>query len=241
MKKIFLIFITMLAMAIPSQADERPLPQVTVFGTAVTEVIPDQMVWHLQVRNTAKLIENAADDHAQIVQKVIAFLKGVKIKEDLIQTSDMQFGENWEYKSGSRVREGYFAATDITFKLNDFTKYRKLWSGLSKIPSISVQTVVYDHSKRIEYQNETRQKAALAARDKAMTLAKTLGAEVGEPLLIEEDLSMSPYGNMVQVYNRNDTATDGLRPDEVAGLSPGRIPIKMRVKISFHLLSAVVK
>ena len=39
--------------------------------------------------------------------------------------------------------------------------------GLAAIPDVSVEGVTYDHSKRIEFQNETRRKALLKAKEKA--------------------------------------------------------------------------
>src|SRR5438094_5985112 len=93
--------------------------------------------------------------------------------------------------SDSPVREGYVTATEIAFKITQLDFYKKLWLGLAKISGVSVQGARYDHTKRIKFQNETREKAVLAAKEKALVLASALGAEIGEPLLLEEDLSVS--------------------------------------------------
>src|SRR5262245_20694775 len=171
----------------PAWADELQTPHVTAFGTAVTEVVPDKMIWSLRVETRGQSLENVADKHSQTVQTVLDFLKKEGIEEKAMQTSRMELGENWEYQANSRIRNGYIASTEISFKLTDLNAYERLWKGLAKIPSVSVQGVSYDHTKRIQYQNETRQKAILAARDKADSMARVLGAEVGDPLLIEDD------------------------------------------------------
>lgn len=98
-----------IATAASAAAQEIHLPHVTVFGTATTEVVPDQMLWSVRVENKGPLLENVAEAHAMLVQAVLALLKESKVEGKVIQTSRMEFGENWEFVSGSRVREGYLA------------------------------------------------------------------------------------------------------------------------------------
>lgn len=137
------------------------------------------------------------------------------------------------------MREGYIASTEIAFKITDLDLYKKLWLGLAKISGVSVQDTTYDHTKRINYQQETRQKAILAAKEKASSLAQAVGAEIGEPLLIEEDLSISEgwqRGRENKVIN-NLRSLDGEPSGHSDALSPGTIPITMRVKASFRLVA----
>jgi uncharacterized protein YggE len=88
-----------------------------------------------------------------------------------------------------------------------------------------VQNVSYDHAKRIEYRNETRQKALLAAKEKAAVMAKTLGAEIGEPAVVEEDLSVSEgwQGNYAVQAMNNVSSVAAEDSGNRDGLSPGTI------------------
>lgn len=147
----------------------------------------------------------------------------------------MEFGENWEYRSNSRVKEGYFASTNIFFKITDFQQYRPLWFGLSRFESVTVDGVYYDHSKRIDFQNETRKEALLAAKEKAIVLAETLGSRIGEPLLIEEDASLQEYLRNSRYSNVLSRSENDLNAGE--GIAPGTIPIKMKMKLVFRLIS----
>src|SRR6266404_1717568 len=217
-------------------ADETPTPRVTVYGTATTEVVPDQMLWSLRVENKGRVLEAVASEHTKRVQKVLEFLKQSKVGAKAIQTSRMEFGENWTYasSSSSRVREGYVASTDIFFKTTDLDHYVPLWLGLADMPAVSVQNVSYDNTKRIDFQNETREKAILAAQAKAATSAKALGVDIGEPLLLEEDLSPSEGWQMnPQLTLNNLRVAGGEERRPVEALAPGTIPITIRVKAAF--------
>lgn len=215
-------------------AAEITIPQITVHGTAVKKVTPDTMNWYLTIQNKGKNLSAVAKDHTKNVQAVIAILKNLKVPEDKLQTANMRFGENWTYRNNSSVKDGYLATTNIQFDITDFTKYNTLWMELSKNNSVSINGVYYDHSKRIEFQNETRKEALLIAKEKAKALAETLGSNIGEPLLIEED---APGRNSPHLTNRIEFKTNSYEPSG-SGIAPSQISIKMHVNATFRLVSA---
>ncbi|MGI9467073.1 MAG: SIMPL domain-containing protein [Rubripirellula sp.] len=207
---------------------------ITVSGTATTEVTPDVMNWNLQVKNEDQNLEKAAETHATAVSHVLDFLNAQDLPQHAIQTSGMKFGQNWTYQDRQRVRDGFFASTDISFKVKDLAKYTKLWVGLSRLPHVALTGVYYDHSERIAYRNKTRKNALMAAKAKAEGLAKALGSEIGRPLSIEE--VSDSYGLRTGNFNiSNSMSGSGNGSGETANLAPGQIPITMRVKVSFLL------
>jgi hypothetical protein len=149
----------------------------------------------------------------------------------------MEFGENWEDRGRSRVKEGYFASTRISFRTSDLGTYKPLWLGLADVSGVTVEGVYYDHSKRIDFQNETRRKALLAAKQKAADLAKTLGSEIAEPLRIEEDLSVNEGWQGATSNISNRTTVEEKEGAEQEPLAPGTIPIRTRVKVIFRLVT----
>ena len=235
MNRIALSAVAVLVLGAGVSAEEIDLPHITVSGTATTEVTPDQMVWSLKVQNKGASLEEVAQQHTDIVNRVLQFLKQSEVEEKTIQTSWMQFGENWVYRNRSRVKEGYYASTILSFKVKDLKKYKPLWIGLSRIERVSVEGVRYDHSKRIQYQDETRVKALLAAKQKAVNMARILGSRVGEPLAIEEDLSVSE-GRAVPSFS-NVAVNAGAAGTAGEGIAPGKIPVRIRVKVKFRLIT----
>ncbi len=231
-----------LACAAALPAAENELPGVTVFGAATTQVTPDQMAWRLVVNNRGPKLSSVAEQHTKFVQQVLDFLKERGIKDSDLQSSQMEFGENWVFRAPARVKEGYFASTQISFRTSNLTTYKPLWLGLAEMSGITVEGVNYDHSKRIAFQNETRRKAVLAAKEKAADLAKALGSEIAEPLRIEEDLSVNEgwqattnnWSNSNE--NQADRSIEQAEAEEQA-LAPGTIPIRIRVKVTFRLVT----
>jgi uncharacterized protein len=219
-----------------ASADEFATRHVTVYGTASLEVAPDQMKWRLNVRNTDPTSTGAVEEHAGVVASVLAFLERSRIATATIQTSRMQLGENWTRGGGSPVRAGYFASTDVDFVLADFGMYSPTWIGLSALPGVTVRGVDMDHTDRIRFQNEARVKAVLAARDKAQAMAEALGARLGDPLIVDEDLSVSEGWRAEMGTTTNFSSPVGESAGVEESLAPGAIPIKARVRAVFELM-----
>jgi uncharacterized protein YggE len=207
-------------------------PHISVYGTAEIKVTPNEMVWSVSVSTKDDKLPVVAKDHAVTVKEVLGFLKSLKIKQEKLQTSRMQYGEDWKTVNRERVKVGYHASTSIGFTISDFDLYQKIWFGLAEIDGVSIQNTQYAHSERIRYQNESREKAVLVAREKAVNLAKVLGEQVAEPLKIEEvtQQAIISYSNFA-----SNSVNDMSQSTSTSDLALGQISISTKVKIVFKL------
>ena len=223
------IFIAFSAQA--KNNDDRS--SIEVIGTASTEVIPDIMNWQLTVENKGKDLKAVAKVHTETVGNLLTILKGFGIAEDKTKTSNMSFGEDWEYRDRSRIKVGYEASTTITFSINDFNQYKSLWLKLSTINAVSVDSVRYDYSKRTEVEDKIRQKALISAISKAKSLVSVLeNTTLGAPLSIRE-------GYRPHSYDHDDLEDDGFGfgGSEQSPIAAGIIEITVNITATFRLLS----
>ena len=215
-----------------SAAEVLEQPHIAVFGTAEIKVTPNEMVWSLAVNTKDKNLPVVAENHTDAVKKVLEFLKTLEIKKETLQTSRMQYVEDWKTVNRERVKVGYHASTSNGFTISDFDLYQKIWFGLAEIDGVSIESTRYAHSDRIRYQNESREKAVLAAREKAVNLAKTLGSQIVEPLKIEE----VPQQTYLAGSNFLSNASyDMSRDTPTTVLALGQISISTKVKVIFKL------
>ncbi|MGJ8638786.1 MAG: SIMPL domain-containing protein [Opitutaceae bacterium] len=233
MKKI-LILITALVTAAIVGASEIEVPHVSVHGTAQIEVIPDLMKWKLTVETKGTDVQKLAEEHDRQVSVLLKFLKEEGIEEQKINTTRINFQENWEYKNKSRIKEGYIAATEIAFELTELDKYRTFWIGLSKVRGVRINSTHFDTTKRIDLQNESRLKALAEAKKKAISLTNALGSKIAEPLLIEEDLSVGQSSSRNAITNnlRQVASSSGTSN---ASLSLGTVSVSSRVLVKFRI------
>lgn len=233
MKAKLLIGLVGLFITVSTQAKSNiDQPSIEVVGTATTEVIPDIMRWGLTIENKGKDLKIVASTHAATVAKLLTTLKSFKIDEERIKTSNMTFGENWEYTDRVRTKLGYKASTTILFSINKFDQYKSIWLKLSSINTVSVESIDYDYSKRAEVENQTRKEALKMAITKANSLVSVLkGSTLGEPLLIKEGYNPN--------YHNEDLEDDGFGfgGSSSSPIAVGIIEIKVNITAVFRLIT----
>lgn len=236
LKKLQYVVITfVLALSYASAAEYSP-PQISVYGTATKTVKPDTMVWSLNVSQTGPMLRDVVNTHANEVSQVLKLLDRFKIADEDVQTSRMQFGDNWVRRDSSRVKDGFVASTAIKFTILSLESYSELWIQLAAIPGVSVSNVAFDHSRRITFRNEARAEALLAAKSKAAAMAATLDSAIGVPLAIEEEpFSFGPQSSNVFGFAG---VADASGWEESSSLAPGSIAIQARVRVTFLLVTS---
>jgi uncharacterized protein YggE len=231
MKKIIigLIFVIMLSVPAWAFSDKS---HVSVVGTGFVEVVPDEMYWNLRIENSAQEIRPLSTLQGDVVAGVISFLKESKIPEKEIQTTRPQIGERWSHHKGRRVKDGYYAASTISFKLTDFSQYQNLWEKLTEFKGMNIQDVAYGYSKKTEARAKARTLALIDARDKAKQMAQTLACDIGTPFMIEE----SSANNGVFRENMLMAAKADMGGRGQQSYAPGQIKVENRVKVVFSLV-----
>jgi uncharacterized protein YggE len=235
--KLPILLLALSAMLSSAVAADNELPHVAVYGTATTQVQPDLLRWRLSVEGVGAEVAAVADAHAADVAAVLEFLKQQKIPAKEIQTAHVELSEHREYRRESWIKEGYEASTAVSFTSKDLGQYRTLWLGLSRLNGVSVKAAVWDSSRRIPVQNETREEALKAAKEKATNMAAALGMKLAEPLAIEEIAVESDVFSVSSMSsNRLVTRSEG---DDEGGsmVAPGSIEVRVRVKVTFRIVA----
>ena len=207
------------------------IPHVVVFGTAKTEVAPDELHWNISLKTLGGTVAEVSSNHTDDVSSVLNYLKKSGLSGDDVKTSNMQLNENVVYRNNSRLKEGYFAFTSIRFKTTiESHSYLEYWKQLASFNNLTINSVVFALSNRIAIQDETRIIAAKNAKEKAVSLANALGSQVLEPLLIEEidSFSGSPRNavHSMEVVGARDNA---------GSISPGLEIVRAKVKALFRI------
>lgn len=236
MKRLLPLICIIMMLPVHAMANGPDLPHIAVFGSGEKMVAPDRMAWSLKVVNKGTSLKAVAADHNTLVGDLLTFLKKSKIEEDSIQTSRMQFGENWEYRKGTRVREGYFASTDVSFKLTALDDYNRLWMSLAEMAHVSLHRTRYELTDKNRHQDEVRKSALLSAKEKAASMAEILNVEIGEPLVIQEDWQGFKPVRESGMALKSMAAMDAPAVGSQNALAPGKIPVRARVKLTFRII-----
>lgn len=227
------ICLAAIVLLFPAQtfAVDVPVRKVTVTGTAIIKVVPDEMHWTVQVTiNDATLAQAKARHDASLIAS-LGYLKtlGSAIKD--LQTGGIRFEKNiYPGENPDARRNPFSCATQFTFTLTDFEKYGPICDSLAKLDGVQVQSVDYATSKEAEVRMEALKRALLDAHDKADDLATTAGCHINKPLEIDEQEGLNVRPEMMNM------AFAARTPGGTPGAVPGQIEITARVIATYDLL-----
>ncbi len=213
----------------PAQDKTPPVRKVSVIGTCIIKVVPDEMLWSIQVSIDDVTLAKAKARHDASLGDVLKYLKSLGDDLKDLQTGGISF-EKYTGDDKDARRHPYNCSTQITFTLTDFDKYGPICDMLAKFDGTEVQSVGYDTSKEAELRRDALKRALLDAHDKAQDLATTAGCTIDKPLSIEEQDAYAVYPGSMNTMNTEDTTPSGT-PTAVAG----QIDITAKVVASYDL------
>ena len=226
------ILISLCATLLPVIAlAEDQVPKISVTGIAKKKVTPDQIEWSVVITTKDKNLESLSSKHNNISSRVLDSLRGLGVEKENLKTSRMRFNEDWNYSGGKRFKDGFVATTNLNFKFSDFSNYLAVWKKLSKFEQVAVNSANFSYSKSMEVQKELKNKALLNAKDKAESMAKTLGVSVGQVLYISE----AGYKNIAPRYNA--LASESRISKAQAPIEPGSTEISSSVLVDFRIIN----
>src|SRR5277367_5814020 len=162
-----------LLMPAPVFAD-APVRKVTVIGTAIIKVVPDEMLWTVQVSINDATLARAKERHDASLSAALDYIKGLGDAVKDLQTGGIRFDRNLYPGDDSFAKpHPYSCSTQFTFTLTDFDKYGPIADALSKLDGVQVQSVDYATSKEDATKRDALKQALLNAHDKATDLAVT--------------------------------------------------------------------
>lgn len=171
-----------------AQADP-PVRKVTVVGTAIIKVVPDEMNWTVQVSVNDATLAAAKARHDASLDAALKYIKGLGDAVKDLQTGGITFDKATYFGDDEDLKKHPFScATQLTFTLTDFNKYGAIADALAKLDGLQVQSVGYSSSKERETRREALKQALVVAHDKANDLAVTANCYIDKPLeIIEQD------------------------------------------------------
>ena len=218
------------AMALTPALADPPLRKVTVTGTAIIKVAPDEMKWSVQVSINDSTLAKAKTRHDASLTAALNFIKGLGGATQDLQTGGIRFDRNLYPGDDSFAKAHPFScSTQFTFTLTDFDKYGPIADALSKLDGVQVQSVDYATSKEADIRRDALKRALLDGHDKASDLAVTAGCYIDKPLNIEEQEATAVRPEMFN--STMSFRSSGGTPAAVAG----QIEITGKVVVSYDL------
>lgn len=242
----FLLFTIFWIPFTASVAEERSRT-ISVSGEAEVRVAPDQVIVSMAVINKKLSLDAAKKENDITVKGLISYFTDVlKIAPKHIQTDYLSVDPIYYSCNNHDARQGLCDPLKVQYhnlekgvqlRLKDLTKYeaviaKSLELGVNKINNIQFIT-----TELRTHKDKARELAAVAAKEKAQTVAATLGMKLGKPVTINlNNVGWSYRGHRSGRMTQNSIQNMGGGMDDGgSSLAAGQINITASVNVSFDM------
>jgi uncharacterized protein YggE len=218
-----LILLLLLAFPLLTRAQEgfKGEHYIEVTGAAQTEIEPNEIYVLVRLKEFEENRQKTSLE--KLEQDFFAALKQANIDRKRLELADA--GARLD-KLGKKDKDA-FREKSYQLKLTSATELETFLEKLEPVKTDLVDITKLSHSDYEKIKTELKTKALIAAKAKAETLLKAIGAEIGKPLMVR-DWEVEPVQPMMQMRAYKGTEAD------IAGAEPqiGFKKIKMQAQIT---------
>jgi uncharacterized protein len=202
---------------------------VTVFGSSIVRSAPDIASLTFAVSRLAQHPKDAFHDARTGAQAVRNYLVHANMTE--VGSSRINLSQSFRYIGGEQRFEGYLAKVSFHVLLRDLDRLEEVTAGVVDAGANEVHGLEFQTSYLKEIRAEARQRAVVAAREKAELYCTAAGVRLGRVIHIEDvnpDSLRGREGHVVHETQPDDEGTLG-------AFDPGSIVVGAAVLVAFEI------
>lgn len=220
-----------LALALPffgnAQETEKRDHFIEVTGTAQQEIEPNEIYVTIRLREFEENKQKTALE--KIDKDFLAALKSAGIDSKRLELADA--GSRLD-KLGKKEKDAFREKT-YQLKLTSAGELEKFVAAIQPVKVDYVDVVRLHHSDLEKIKMDLKVKALQAAKMKAELLLKSIGAEIGKPIMVRE-FDIEPYQPMMNMRAANVMMKDEGGMEE-SGIGFRKIKLQAQVTAQFEI------
>jgi len=174
-------------------------PHIYVQGSGEVSAVPELARITLSVSLTDTSSTSAKQQVDEQVAGLLQALEQFAMAEDEVKASDLRLSPEYRFvEKGHREQSGFRATRQVRLTLEDLAQLSQLLEVALEQGFTDIQQIELDVKDRRGYQEQARALAIADARQKATSLAKGFGVNLGLIYRIEYPLSPRSMPVMVQ-------------------------------------------
>ncbi|MGL5666173.1 MAG: oxidative stress defense protein [Shewanella sp.] len=164
-----------------AMAADVDFPHIETMGVSQIQVEPDMAELNVEVAVIEKEAKAAKDNSDAAVAKFIARLTAAGITKEQIQSANLNLQPQYVYAQDKAPElSGYTASRQITVTIRDLARLNTILDSALEEGINRVNNIALKSSKEAEYVAKARQAAIVDAKQKAESLAKGFGENLGK-------------------------------------------------------------
>jgi hypothetical protein len=214
-----------------------PLTQytITISGEGKVTATPDIANVSMGVQTESKTVKDAQTENNDKMNVIIKAIKDLGVDAKDIKTENYSVYPKYNYNSvnGTSNIVGYTVSQSVSIKIRDLDKVGSILAKGGELGANTVGGVNFTVDNPDKLKSEARQKAIDNAKEKAASLFKNLGVQVGRIVSFDE------FGasGVMPMYTDKAYGMGGGAPTAVPApdIQPGSTEITSNVNLTFEI------
>lgn len=205
--------------------------KIQVQGDAVITVKPDVAYVTIGVETENEKSDVAQAENKKIMNAVMSVIKSNKISEKDIQTSNYNIYPVYRYdeKTGKSEVSAYRVSNSVEVTVRNIDLVGKLVDEVSENGANRIQSIRFGVQNEDQYYLEALAEAVNNGKQKAVTIGKAIGVNVGMPSEVIEN-----YSGGVTYRETNYSVKAMMDTEETTPVSPGEVEVRASVSLSYE-------
>ncbi|MCB1593005.1 MAG: SIMPL domain-containing protein [Alphaproteobacteria bacterium] len=226
---------------------------INVSGEAEIRVVPDQVLIALTAESRGPDLTATQKKNDDIVKALVSYTTETQgLKKEHIQTDfttvtptyrSCRYEDEMSGQCNPLEIVYYSVRKGIQVRLTDLSRYEDLITKSLQLGVTNIDNIQFVTTELRKHRDAAREKAALAAREKAQAIAAVLGVKIGKPIGISVQNYSSYYwhgyggqrGMNQMTQNVIQEAPTGGSGESEGALSLGQIKITATVNVTFEI------
>lgn len=229
MKKMILLMMMSLLLAIPAFASAAPKTVIQVTGNSQKEITPDIARINVSINSIHANLDKAKDENTKIVNQVLAKLQEQGVKSEQIKTDTYQVNPIYNYeKDRLPVLKGYRVTESLEIRTS-LDKVGILVDEMTNAGANEISSIRFETANEADSKNAALQEAVQDALKKAEVIAATLNKKVAGVTLVNES------GVFYQPVMMETRMLKSANMDGAPNIPAGKVTVGATVQVTVEL------
>ncbi|MGE7942109.1 SIMPL domain-containing protein [Lysinibacillus xylanilyticus] len=199
---------------------------IDVTGNGKVMATPSYVQLQIEVQTRGKNVQEAQQENAIIMNRVIQAFLALQIPRENIQTAVYTISPLYDYEDGKQIFKGYEVTNGITVKVTDMNQIGVIIDTAVENGANRISSIQFNIDNADAYYQQALSLALHNAQMKAKTIAETMHLPLQpQPIEIVEELERAPvlYRSMAMADSKISTP-----------IEQGQIAINATVRVKFQ-------
>lgn len=199
---------------------------IDVTGNGKVMATPSYVQLQIEVQTRGKNVQEAQQENAIIMNRVIQAFLALQIPRENIQTAVYMISPLYDYEDGKQIFKGYEVTNGITVKVTDMNQIGVIIDTAVENGANRISSIQFNIDNADAYYQQALSLALHNAQMKAKTIAETMHLPLQpQPIEIVEELERAPvlYRSMAMADSNISTP-----------IEQGQIAINATVRVKFQ-------